>query len=79
MNKQVNVDQLPSIKCDCGNETFEQITFLKCIPAIMAGALADQLLPLPVFRCCRCKNLFDFGKYDRKAAEDAQKKGKFFQ
>lgn len=71
MNQPINVDinkTLP-IKCKCGNETFVLEFFLRRIPGILIMQLQDVLHPVSVYRCTRCKNLFDFGKYAKEAAE----------
>lgn len=71
MNQPINInlEQTHPIKCKCGNETFSTEFYLRRIPGFMIMQPQDALHPVEVFRCTKCKNLFDFGKYAKEQAE----------
>lgn len=54
----VNPLEYPSIKCDCGCETFSQAVVFKKIPGVVLGAGAEeQIVPITVFVCSKCGEL----------------------
>jgi len=68
MQNQVHIDltKTEPIKCKCGNETFDQIYFLRRLPGLISPTMKDETIPLPSFICRKCKNVHDF--YPKKSA-----------
>jgi hypothetical protein len=54
---QIRLDQTEPLVCDCGNETFEQISFLRVIPSILSPTRKKEMMPVPAFRCCNCQKM----------------------
>lgn len=68
MNNHVQIDlsKTEAFKCACGNETFEALNFLRVVPAILSPTLKREIIPIPAFRCTRCKNLAELNKQNPK-------------
>jgi hypothetical protein len=52
--KQINLADTKEHKCSCGSNVFEQVFFLRIIPALLSGTLKREMLPIQVFRCVNC-------------------------
>lgn len=57
--QQIKLEQTTEVKCKCGNETFEQVFFLRQVPALLSPTLRAEIFHVPAFRCMRCKNIAD--------------------
>jgi hypothetical protein len=57
---QIDISKTDAVKCKCGNETFDQVYFLRRVPGIISPTFKDELIPLPSFLCRKCKNLYSF-------------------
>lgn len=68
MNNQVQIDlsKTAAFKCGCGNETFEDITFLRVLPAIISPTLKREIIPIPAYRCLKCKNIAELTQLEPK-------------
>lgn len=56
MQQQVNItlDQLPAIKCECGNTTFSQVFQLRRVSALLSQTGQESIFQIPVFECSVC-------------------------
>jgi hypothetical protein len=70
-SEQINLSLTESIQCDCGNETFNQIFFIRRLPAVVSPTLRTEMMPLPSFECRRCRKIIDL---EQKKTEKTQKK-----
>jgi hypothetical protein len=62
MNEPIKVsfDKTKPVVCvGCGGEMFEQVNFLRIVPALLSPTLRQEVIPIPAFRCCKCKILAD--------------------
>lgn len=56
---QVDINKTEGLKCACGNETFTQVIFLRKISALLSPTGKSELIPMPAYKCERCKNIAD--------------------
>jgi hypothetical protein len=56
----INLNQTQPFICACGSEQFENFVFLRIIPAIISPTMRPELLPVPAFRCIKCKKPVQF-------------------
>lgn len=68
--RQINVSQLPDIKCSCGSAVFRQVNFLKMVPALLIGAAQNDAMPVPAFQCIKCDKVLDLAQAVQKAAQN---------
>jgi hypothetical protein len=54
---QINLNQTKPLVCGCGNETFEQIHFIRVIPALLSPTQKAEMYPIPAFRCTNCQKM----------------------
>jgi hypothetical protein len=66
---QIDLRNTEAIKCKCGNETFDQVYFLRSLPAIISPTLRAEIIPVPSFLCRKCKRLLEF---DQKKSLNSQ-------
>lgn len=50
----VDLSQTSPLVCKCGNHTFEQVFFLRVVPALLTGESKPGLAPLMTFACNSC-------------------------
>tara|TARA_Y100000385_G_C13004309_1_gene598715 strand:+ start:311 stop:559 length:249 start_codon:yes stop_codon:yes gene_type:complete len=62
--QQVTVDlsQAENIVCKCGNYSYIQSYFLKRISALMSPTGQEAIVPVQVFSCGNCGEVFADGK-----------------
>lgn len=54
-------DQLKPVFCKtCNGEKFEQVYFIRLIPALLSPIGRDLRHPFPAFQCIHCKTLLEF-------------------
>ena len=54
----IDVSKTLPVKCEkCGSEYFEMALWLRRIPKLLIGAQADQLYPVPVYKCANCNHV----------------------
>jgi hypothetical protein len=53
---QVSIDigKTKALICKCGNHTFEQISFLRVLPALLSPNGKDAVIPMMSFACNSC-------------------------
>jgi hypothetical protein len=53
---QVSIDigKTKALVCKCGNHTFEQISFLRVLPALLSPNGKDAVIPMMSFACNSC-------------------------
>lgn len=55
MNLNISLDKTTPVTCEeCGNDTFQQVTFLREVSKFIAGTDQDALIPIPSFACLKC-------------------------
>lgn len=71
MQQQISIDlsKTRPLKCTgsfgllglemCGCEEFESVTFLRVLPALLSPTMKDEIIPVPAYRCVRCKKIAD--------------------
>lgn len=75
-NVQIDINKTEGIRCVCGNETFTQIIFLRKISALLSPTGKAELIPMPAYKCERCKNIADIQQL---LTDQSQKKRLFSQ
>ena len=58
-NVQIDINKTEGLKCACGNETFTKVIFLRKISALLSPTGKAELIPMPAYKCERCKNIVD--------------------
>jgi hypothetical protein len=57
---QISLDKTNPYQCiACKGELFEQVNFLRIVPAILSPTMRKEIFPVPAFRCCKCKIIAD--------------------
>lgn len=65
---QINVDlsKTTAVKCDsksllsnCSCEIFEQVYFIRKLPALLSPTGQTEYIPMQAFRCIQCKTIKD--------------------
>jgi hypothetical protein len=60
---QISLDKTTAFQCTaCKGELFEQVNFLRIVPAIISPTMKKEIFPVPAFRCCKCKILADLNQ-----------------
>jgi len=57
---QVSIDQLEEIKCKCGCPEFEEVVFVRRVPALLSRTGKEDFAFLKGLRCNHCKLPFNF-------------------
>jgi len=64
MNQNVNVAELPNIKCQCGSELFQSVMILKKVSVLQSPTGKEEIFPVPIVTCFDCgKTLDDIMKF----------------
>ena len=51
----ISMDKTLPIVCDeCGNDSFNQVLFIRKISKFLAGTAEDGIIPIPSFSCTKC-------------------------
>lgn len=51
----ISLDKTLPITCDeCGNDSFNQVLFIRKISKFLAGTSEDGIIPIPSFSCTKC-------------------------
>ena len=54
----IGLDKTVSVACDqCGNETFNQVMYLRTASKFLTGGDQDTLIPIPTFACSSCNHV----------------------
>ena len=51
---QVNILATTPLTCDCGNETFKEVMYLRKESRLMSGLPEDRLVPIQLLACAKC-------------------------
>jgi hypothetical protein len=51
---QVNILATTPLTCDCGNETFKDVMYLRKESRLMSGLPEDRLVPIQLMACSKC-------------------------
>jgi len=54
---KLNVAELPTVKCECGNVTFHASFILKKVSALISPSGKETTAPIQVFSCVKCNKL----------------------
>ena len=55
---RVGLESSTGISCnECGNDTFNEVVYLRKISKILTGTAEDALIPVPTFACAKCSNV----------------------
>jgi hypothetical protein len=56
----INIATLPNVVCKrCKRDKFEQVFILKHLSALQSPAGQPGFIPVPIFRCIRCREVLD--------------------
>ena len=50
----IDIKQTTPIVCECGNYTFERVTFLRALSAIASPSGKDEIVPIMAYACNSC-------------------------
>ncbi len=50
----IDISKTKALVCKCGNHTFEQISFLRVLPALLSPNGKDAVIPMMAFACNAC-------------------------
>jgi len=56
---QVDISATTPLACDCGNETFKEVMYLRKESRLMSGLPEDRLVPIQLLACGKCGNLVE--------------------
>ena len=57
---QIPLDRTTPHQCKaCKGELFEQVNFLRIVPALLSPTGRKEIFPVPAFRCSKCKIIAD--------------------
>lgn len=60
---QIPLDRTTPHQCKaCKSELFEQVNFLRIVPALLSPTGRKEIFPVPAFRCCKCKIIADMSQ-----------------
>jgi len=52
---KINLRDCPTIKCEkCEGIYFNEVIYLKRVPALMTGSPEDTTVPFPIYKCESC-------------------------
>ena len=51
---QVNITATTPLVCDCENETFKEVMYLRKESRLMSGLPEDRLVPIQLMACDKC-------------------------
>jgi len=51
---QVDITATTPLTCDCGNETFKEVMYLRKESRLMSGLPEDRLVPIQLMACDKC-------------------------
>ncbi len=50
----IDISKTRALVCKCGNHTFEQVSFLRVLPALVSPNGKDAVIPMMTFACNAC-------------------------
>ena len=51
---QVDISATTPLTCECGNETFKEVMYLRKESRLMSGLPEDRLVPIQLLACSKC-------------------------
>jgi len=55
LQPKINLRDCPTIKCEkCEGIYFNEVIYLKRVPALMTGSSEDTTVPFPIYKCESC-------------------------
>jgi hypothetical protein len=51
---QVDISATTPLTCECGNETFKEVMYLRKESRLMSGLPEDRLVPIQLLACDKC-------------------------
>ena len=51
---QVDITATTPLTCECGNETFKEVMYLRKESRLMSGLPEDRLVPIQLLACTKC-------------------------
>ena len=51
---QVDITATTPLACECGNETFKEVMYLRKESRLMSGLPEDRLVPIQLLACGKC-------------------------
>ena len=56
---QVDISATTPLACECGNETFKEVMYLRKESRLMSGLPEDRLVPIQLLACGKCEILVE--------------------
>ena len=56
---QVDISATTPLVCDCENETFKEVMYLRKESRLMSGLPEDRLVPIQLIACDKCGELVE--------------------
>jgi hypothetical protein len=56
---QVDITATSPLVCDCENETFKEVMYLRKESRLMSGLPEDRLVPIQLLACAKCGALVE--------------------
>jgi hypothetical protein len=56
---QVDISATTPLVCDCGNETFKEVMYMRKESRLMSGLPEDRLVPIQLLACDKCGALVE--------------------
>ena len=56
---QVDISATTPLACECGNETFKEVMYLRKESRLMSGLPEDRLVPIQLLACGKCESLVE--------------------
>ena len=57
--QQIDISATTPLACECGNETFKEVMYLRKESRLMSGLPEDRLVPIQLLACDKCGTLVE--------------------
>jgi hypothetical protein len=57
--QQIDISATTPLACECGNETFKEVMYLRKESRLMSGLPEDRLVPIQLLACDKCETLVE--------------------
>lgn len=60
---QISMDKTTAVVCEfCKSEQFQQIFYLRQVPALLSPTMKAEIFPVPAFQCVKCKKVAEMNQ-----------------
>jgi hypothetical protein len=57
--QRVDISATTPLVCECGNETFKEVMYMRKESRLMSGLPTDRLVPIQLIACDKCGELVE--------------------